>query len=535
VLPLCNRPSLIYFDLTPIIKTLLKRFAQGLILLTVILLVLRLFFYDDLKRWVFTEVQAYLTELEYGDLQINNLELSVLSNFPSISVQLNKVKFYEKKDSIRLANTQPIFSAEQLNLAFSSWELIRHKNLVVTSLVSENGVLNILTYEDDTTNLERAFDTADEQNELALNQDKSNAEEGLISIALDDLYFNNFNISYTNPCENYTSQVKLETLSGKILLNEAGLSCDLNSSFEITESSGFPMISNLGPAELRLNLDFIEAAQEINIHDGTIRFETISVDINGSYTNTNDKYIDIKFDASANDLAFLSKLIKEDVLLQNSALIKKADIILKGQLKGKMEDNIPKIDVIFSVSDLSLIIPKSKGEFSNLGFEGELHTGEADDLSGGELVVRNLRGELPGGLMSGNFSVNNFKNPNLKSSMNLDLNLDGFDDILNLPNIDSLKGKLHFTSNIDGKINTEDQHALDDIGSWSLDLESIGFKYIPTNKNIDELHGSISEINNELALHDLSMRYDNSDISINGRIKTYITLSLAKNKISKRN
>ncbi len=128
--------------MTPIIKTLSKRFGQGLILLTIILLVIRLFFYGDIKNWVSTEVEAYITELDAGDLQIDNLELSVFSHFPNISVQLNKVQFYEEKDSIRPDDAQPILYAEQLNLAFSSWELIIHRNLVVTSLVSENGVLN---------------------------------------------------------------------------------------------------------------------------------------------------------------------------------------------------------------------------------------------------------------------------------------------------------------------------------------------------------------------------------------------------------
>ncbi len=505
--------------MTPIIKTLSKRFGQGLILLTIILLVIRLFFYGDIKNWVSTEVEAYITELDAGDLQIDNLELSVFSHFPNISVQLNKVQFYEEKDSIRPDDAQPILYAEQLNLAFSSWKLIIHRSLVVTSLVSENGVLNLLTYEDDTTNLERAFNTTVKNNGLDVNSDKSNSEEELISIALNSVYFNNFILTYTNPCENYTSQVKLESLSGKLLLNEAGLSCDLNSSFEITKSSEFPMIADLGPAVLRLNLDFIDATQEINIHDGSIRFETVSVDVNGSYNNSYEKYIDINFDASSNDFAFLSKLIKEDVLLENRALIEKADIVLEGHLKGKMGDNIPKIDLNFNVNDLSLIIPQSKGEFSNIGFDGELHTGESDDFSGGKFIVRNLRGELPGGSMSGGFSVHNFKDPNLKSTMNFALDLDGFDNILNLSSIDSLKGKLHFTSNIDGKINNEDQHDLDSISHWSLDLEGIGFKYIPANKYIDELHGNIGETNNEVALQNVSMRYDNSDISINGRIK----------------
>ncbi len=524
--------------MTPIIKTILNRFAKGFILLAIIVLVLRLFFYKDVESWISTKVQAYLTELDYGDLQIENMELSVFQNFPNVSVQLNKVQLYEKKDSIRPENTQPILYTEQLNVAFSTWELIRHKNLIVKTLASKNGVFNLLTYEDNTTNLERVFNRTVKQNKSTptskkdtvvpatikskrreVKLDKSKAKKQLLSVALEGVYFNNFILNYTNPSENYRSQVKLESLSGKLLLNETGLSCDLSSSFEISKSSEFPMVAELGPAALNLNLDFVNATEVINIHDGSLRFKTITTDLKGSYHNSNEKYIDINFDASSNDLAFLSKLIKEDVLLQNNGLVKKTDIILKGHIQGEMEDNIPKIDLNFSISDLSLVIPESKVRFTNIGFDGELHTGEADDFSEAQLEVRNLRGQLPGGSMSGDFFVRNFKNPNLKSGMNLSLDLDNLDNIFNISSIDSLKGKVNFTSNIDGKINTEDQYALDDISRWSLDLEGIEFKYIPTNKHINKLQGNISETKNIVALHDLSMRYDNSDISINGSIK----------------
>ena len=207
-------------------------------------------------------------------------------------------------------------------MVFNSWEFIRRKNLVVTKLVLEDGVLNLLTYEDNTTNLEKAFAIATNKNKstpvlkkksLEYDTNKSNkpaanlnkSKKELLSIALEEVYFNNFIINYTNPSENYTSQVKLESLSGKLFLNETGLFCDLNTSFEIIDSSEFPMIANLGPASLRLNLDFIDATQVIIIHDGSIHFETISVEIKGAYNNSYDKYIDIKFDVSSNVVAFL--------------------------------------------------------------------------------------------------------------------------------------------------------------------------------------------------------------------------------------
>jgi hypothetical protein len=199
--------------------------------------------------------------------------------------------------------------------------------------------------------------------------------------------------------------------------------------------------------------------------------------------------------------------------------IQNADIVLNGRIKGKMEDNIPKIDMNFGVKDLSMKGPAGKGKFNNVGFDGELHTGEASDFSTAILSLRNLRGETPGGSVSGNFFVKNFQHPYLKSNVNISLDLDGYDDIFQFSSIDSLKGKINFTSDFDGLLNLENEHDMDSMGSWYLEMEEIGFKYIPSEKIISKLNGTISEKGNEVTLHNLSMAYDSSNMKINGRMR----------------
>ncbi len=522
----------------PIIKKILKRLSIGILLLGLLGVILGFVFYDDVEDWISTEVQNYLVKMEYGDLEIGEMDLSLFQNFPNITLKINETRFYEKKDALRSSEDPPILSAEYLNLTFDSWEYIRNKNLIVTTLSFENGDLDIITYEDNKTNLERAFNPPKRRSEQPKPKDttqgkqpkpkpntsnkdlkKPDASQPLLSVQLKNIQLKNITLKYNNPSENYAAQIELNEFQGKLILNNQGLSCDMETTFEIVKSAQFPTIAQQGPASLSLDFDFIDASQQVDIHEGNLSFKNLNVAVSGSYDHKNGNYIDMTFDASSNNLSFLSKLLQEDILHKNSSSVKKAKIILNGKIKGKMEDQMPKVTMNFGVNDLSIVLPADKGKFNNIGFQGELHTGEASDFSGAKLSIRNLQGETPGGSISGNVTIRNFKNPYVKSNLALSLVLDGFDDVFRLSNIDSLQGKINFVSEMDGLLNLENQHEMDSIGSWSLKMEEIAFRYLPSNKYISKLNGTITESQNQVEISDLGMYYDSSNININGQIK----------------
>jgi hypothetical protein len=338
-------------------------------------------------------------------------------------------------------------------------------------------------------------------------------------VQLENIQLKNITLKYNNPSENYTSQIELAEFQGKLVLNSQGISCDMETTFEIVKSAQLPTIAKQGPMSLSLDLDFIEASKLIEIREGNLGFKNLNVAVSGSYDHNNGNYIDMVFDASSNNLSFLSKLVQEDILHKNSLSVEKAKIMLKGKIKGKMEDQMPKLDVNFGIDDLSIELPEEKGELNDFGFEGEFHSGTASDFSNAKLSLRKLRGKMPGGSISGNLDVHNFKTPYVKSNIQMSLVLDGFDDLFHLANIDSLEGKIDFVSDMDGLLNLENQHEMDSIGSWSLKMEDIGFKYLPSNKFISKFNGTITESKNQVEIKDLAMFYDKSNVNINGQIQ----------------
>ena len=518
-------------------KKTVKRLAIGILLVFGISLVLGAIFYKDVEDEITKKVETYIAQLEYGDLEIETMELSIFRHFPNISVQLKQVNFFEKAATLRTTGAKPILSAERINLAFNSWKLITDNSLVLNTVSSDHGIVNIITYEDNKTNLERALtlpqllDTTKTQSSLLKVDYKPNKilasfgpnnrflEQGSLSVILKDLYLEDYIIKYSNPSENYDSEIILKTFDGEIQINDLGISCDINSNFEITKSAQMPIIAEQGPLQLSLKVDFLNTSEKIKLYDGKLNLHERFIDIKGTYDHKNGKHIDIVFDASSNDLVLLSKIVKKYQLLETRAVIKEGEIILDGHIEGKMEETIPNIDIDFGINNLSLMLPNEKVDFHKIGFEGKFENIEGVDFSKAKLTIKNLRGTTPGGAVSGNFLVSNFNRPYIKSDVKLSIDLAGLDDIFHLSSIDSLQGKLKFTSNFDGRIQPENESTLDSIGSWSLNMDAINFKYLPSNKFITKLQGTISDTKNEIVIDNLNLFYDQSDVLINGQLQ----------------
>ncbi|MGB5663513.1 hypothetical protein, partial [Eudoraea sp.] len=139
------------------IKIILKRLLLGMGLLVALLGIISVIFYQDGKEWILDEIQLYVSEIQTGDLEIEEIELALFRHLPNFSVSLKNINYYEKKKSLRAEGDMPILSAENLNLAFEPWQLIRHRHLKVNSVSIEKGSFNIIEYSDNKINLENAL------------------------------------------------------------------------------------------------------------------------------------------------------------------------------------------------------------------------------------------------------------------------------------------------------------------------------------------------------------------------------------------
>ena len=123
--------------------------AQSILLASIVFYVKR--------DWIFDQILAQAAEGQSGELEIDGIELAIFKHLPNITVSLENVRYYEKKDSLRKVGELPIVYARDLYLAFEPLPFIASGILKVSNVSLEGGELNIIEYGDGKLNLELAL------------------------------------------------------------------------------------------------------------------------------------------------------------------------------------------------------------------------------------------------------------------------------------------------------------------------------------------------------------------------------------------
>ena len=138
-----------------IYKTLLKIVLSSLTLFVAIILLLFLLFYlykNDISRAVLDKV----SELQNGEITFQDISLSPIAQFPSISIKLENLSFFEHPGDSVNRDELPIASIEKIYVAFNIIDLIRGK-INVPKVTIAGGNINIITYADSSINLLNAL------------------------------------------------------------------------------------------------------------------------------------------------------------------------------------------------------------------------------------------------------------------------------------------------------------------------------------------------------------------------------------------
>ncbi|MEQ8302467.1 MAG: AsmA-like C-terminal region-containing protein [Cyclobacteriaceae bacterium] len=495
-------------------RRILKLTAFFGILLLCFLLFITAIFYAK-RVWILEQVQSYVAGAQSGELQVDNMELALLKHLPNVTIKLSEIRYYEHGGEGRPDDELPIVSARDLYIAFEPWQLLRHSKLLVSEVSVEEGTVNLVQYNDNMFNLELALASPGSSDSLS----GSAGEERFSTVTLQSVEMNHILFSYRNLVEEQSSEAFLTHLEGKISLNETGIDLTLLIDFQIISSSRRSVLELLGPVGIDVNLSLARSSKQLVLHSGLMTVGNVVLKMNGTYDHFDDQELNLFLDASAGGFKLLSKVVQEDVVKRNRSRLEKATVVLKGRVHGKVRNRAPMADVTFAVKNVNLQLAQDIGDFQDVGFEGEFHTGYAADFSEASLIVKNLNGSVPGGHLSGDFMCSNFVEPYLRYDLDLDFLLDGYEKIFRIQEIDSLTGGVALKAKFDGPLKFRKQMHPDSLSAWTLEVNKVGFKYLPTDKVIANLDGRISERENEVELRDLRLEYDGSDLLLNGVIR----------------
>jgi len=513
--------------LRKLLKVLLYSFVTWVIIL-IIAAALFYIFKDDISK----KLLLGLNDIQKGEITLEDISFSPFAQFPSISIRLNNIVYYEhpinKRDTIEL----PIAEFDEIYAAINIMDLIGGK-INISKVTINGGTLNFVTYKDSSVNLFNALglekpaqlsededllstDKFNTDEQKSSEKDKNTSDEDLIiDLTIEQLKIKNLMINFENRIFNRTSSYNIKNLSSSFgyqpNLIHGSLKTDIKiNSIQLADKT---LLENT-KLNIETNFSFDRERLFIDVQPSHLSFANTKFDFKGYYDIKNDEYVNFEINGSDQDLGLLKLVLSEEGIKN----LKKGDLYFKGTIKGKSKINIPEIEFTFGLKDAKLFNPVTNRTIKNLNLKGEFNSGTKNDLSQAELLIDTLYADSPDGILKLSGLIKNFQLPELDLNLYLKADVTGWDKLFKLDFIDNVKGKVEVTDRIIGKYIAEEKRFVSEINLSKISLENFGL-VIPGVLNLDKVNGVISRENNNIYFDNLSVISEDTDLLINGEVE----------------
>lgn len=525
------------------LRKMLKVALYSFIAWVIILIIVTVMFYifkDEISK----KVLLSLNDIQKGEITLEDISFSPFAQFPSISLRLNNIVYYEHPINKRDTTEILIGKFNEIYAAINVMDLIGGR-INVSEVTIDGGTLNIVTYKDSSVNLFNALGLnkpahVTEKKELipeeSLKTDKLKSEEDNytqpdenkeVDLSVDKLTIKNLKINFENQIFNRTASYNIKNLSSSFHHKPDLINGSLKTDIKINsiQLSDKTFLKN---KQLKIQTDFSFDREKlfIDVQPSRLSFESAEFDIKGTYDIKNDEYIDFEIDGSDHDFSFFS-LVLSDEGMKN---LKKGDFYFHGTIKGKTSVGIPIAEFSFGVKDVNLYIPLAESSISNLNFNGYFHSGSKKNFSNAYLKIDTLFAQLPNGYVHGTFSAKDFVSPYLEFKYDLKTKLDGLDEIFKLDFIENLSGFISITDEKKGKYSKEKGRITGDINEAVVTFDNVSFN-LPGIMDVKSFDGTLHRNLDQLEFRNLKILTGDTDLLVNGKINNFLYLLYYEEKI----
>jgi len=392
--------------------------VAGILFLCIGVLAILPFIYKDS---LLTKVKTTLNAQINANVNFNDFQVSVFSQFPKIEMKLLKLSVVGVKEFAQ----DTLFSAKSISTTISLMDMIIGKGLELKSLTINDPKICLIVNKKGAANW-NVIKTANVSEGKVVNQTSDSKKS--FSMKLMDIQLNNLNMLYLDQSMPMMVQLKKTTLKSSGDIAGTVTSFDLTADADefIFEYDSVKYISNTRlKASTLLKVDY----DKMNFTFGQTKLlvNQLPLDIDGSFSMPNDSmHFDLAFRSEKSDFATILALVPTSY----QKYIEKAKIDgsaeFKGSVKGVYYKEIyPAINVLLAVNNASFKYQNLPESVQNIQVSAEIAKPE------GDLNLLNVKVE------KAHASVRN--NP-------VDLQL-SLSEMMTDPNIDAaFSGKIDFAS-----------------------------------------------------------------------------------------
>lgn len=482
-------------------KILFWIFFVGLFLLTTVVVILNIY-EDDIKQYALNELNQRLNQ----KVEVEEIQLSILHDFPSASIEFSKVFIADAFPDIESDDT--LFYAQKMFFNFDVMDLYSG-NYEVKRIALHEGCLNMKTAESGTNNYD------------ILRKDSTKSREDEFELLLDLIEVEDFSYSYQNYASSqlYDFTIHEGLISGDFSSESYELKSSADLKINTLKSNAFTLISDK-EADLDIEMLIQSKQKRYEFKQGDLTIEEMPFGVSGFFDSS---FIDLQIVGKEMSIDDLANSLIDTTVSDVQQYEGHGNIEFLADIEGSLKaTELPSVKASFKVSEASLIEPSSKAQLENISFEGEYQN--AYEGRQEMLGLHQVSLSLLSGYLQGEAKVTNFERPLIDAKVAGDLNLGSLQQFFKFDKVEKLTGNTIFDLDLairllDPLVHKEKFKVNKSNGS--LSLKKVGFKQTDA-LGYNNINGDIILKNKDAATKNLTVQTAQSDIQLNGAIKNLV-------------
>ena len=508
-------------------KKILKKFLKwtGITLLVMIiaLILIPIFFKDQIKELVIAEANKSLN----AKLSLRDFDLTFISTFPKMKIILYDAKL----EGLKEFKGVTLMDIKETRAHVGLWDVISGDQIAIKSI-------EIIDPTFDVRVLQNGLANYDIVKPDSLKTPEEVEEPSKFKLSLQHYSITNGQIKYSDEASSMHATLKNLTHEGSGDLTADVV--DFVTKTTIDELSydmdGISYLSTVKTAaDVNLLMEFSEKSSKFTLKENKIDLNSMSFSIDGFY-NMLEKYDDMHLKLNAKQTTFkdLLSLVPTFYHSGYESMVSSGNLKIHGLVKGQMDDKrLPGWDFGLIVKNGSVKYPDLPGKISNINVDaGSKFAGGANlDLMTAD--VKSFHANFGKNSIDGDLSLRSMMtDPFIQSKILANVNLGTLKDFVPMAEGEKYDGIMDANVEVKGKMSDLDKgdyEAFTAKGNITITDMLYTSQDIPDDVNVKKIGFDFSP--QYMSLTEMDAKIGKSDVQANGKIENYFGYLLRDDKI----
>lgn len=499
-------------------KSLFRRIMKwtgiSFLVLIVILILIPIFFKDQLKELALKEANKMLL----ADVALEDFDLTFISTFPAMTARFDGVSITGRDEfkGVKLADIK------RLDVHVDFWSVVGGDQVEIKGISIEEPKFDVRVLHDGRANYDITKpDSLKTEDELK--------EPSNFKLSLKEYSITNAQISYDDQPGKMLAVLKNMNHSGTGDLTADVIDFETETSMdELTfKMDGLSYLSKVKTKLIaNLLMEFTEKTSKFTLKDNSLELNALKLSFDGFYEMLENKSnMDLKLNASKATFKDFLSLIPTFFQSGYESMVTKGNLALNAQVKGTMDDtNLPGWDAGISIDNASIKYPGLPQSINNIIVKAGSKFAGGSNLDKMTLDVPKFHADFAGNQLDATLKMRNpMTDPLIDSKILAKVNLATLGQVVPVSQGESYTGKLDADIVLNGRMSAIEKERYEDFNAaGTLKLMEMVYKSpdLPADVNIRNMLFRFSPKN--LALEGLDARMGNSDIRLDGTIDNYL-------------